>query len=448
MSLQYKELGKVIEDERFATASWWRVHRRFQKGGAGSEIGASLASQPSAKRTGRGPFSSTRILIAALVAAASLTSCGGSATTTTVPEPVVPFRGELRNVLDEALDSENAMGFSLAVMMPGYEPWIAAAGESAPGVPITSATAFGVGSISKNYVAALVLQLAEEGKLSLDDQLHEWLPDYPNVDSTATIRQLLNHTSGTFQPNHHPDFWPAVFADGTREWTDDEILASFLEEPYSAKGTEWHYSNAGYTMLGQIVEEATGSSVSAELRERFLEPLDLTSVFFLSEEDAPGEVAEGWFDISPYSPEIDVDPEPEAFSDFPWTATMPEAGGVFASVEDLATWAQAVFHDQRVLEPDSLEQMLQFVTPEPDDERRALVAGYGLGAMRFNPDLFDGKLVIGHSGGALFYSAAALYLPDYGVVIGALQNFDDDETFGSTLNRVVSIVTAHTEATP
>jgi hypothetical protein len=68
--------------------------------------------------------------------------------------------------------------------------------------------------------------------------------------------------------------------------------------------------------------------------------------------------------------------------------------------------------------------------------------------MRFNPDLFDGKLVIGHSGGALFYSAAALYLPDYGVVIGALQNFDDDETFGSTLNRVVSIVTAHTEATP
>ncbi|MCP4225102.1 MAG: beta-lactamase family protein, partial [Actinomycetia bacterium] len=227
-----------------------------------------------------------------------------------------------------------------------------------------------------------------------------------------------------------------------------EIFASFQLEPYSAPGTEWHYSNAGYTLLGQIIEEATGSSVSAELRERFFEPLGLASAFYLTEETAPGEVAEGWIDIGLYAPDVDPGPGFESFSDFPWTATMPEAGGVFANAQDLATWAMAMFHDQSVLGPESLDEMLEFVAPEPDDERGVLVAGYGLGAVRFNPDLFDGTSVIGHSGGALFYSAAALYLPDYGVTIGAAQNFDNDDTFGSTLEQVVSLITTQVEPAP
>lgn len=409
------------------------------------------------------PIAMHRILAVVISGSLYVSGCGGTAvTTTSTPEaplptitapadaaeaPVLPFDTELERILERILDAENAMGASLAVVVPGYEPWIAAVGESEPGVPITDDMAFGVGSVSKNFIAALVLQLAEESKLSLDDELRQWLPDYPNVDNTITIRQLLNHTSGLFQPNHHPDFWPMVFGDGTRVWTDDEIISTFLAEPYSAKGTEWHYSNAGYTLLGQIVEKATGSSVSAELRHRFFEPLDLATAFFLTEETAFGEVAEGWIDIGLYAPDVDPGPGFEAFSDFPWTATMPEAGGVFASVEDLATWTQAMFHDQQVLEPGSFDQMMKFVAPEPDDERGILVAGYGLGAVQLNPDLFEGTLVIGHSGGTLFYSAAALYLPDYGVTIGALQNFDNDDTFGSTLEQVVDVVTAHVEQT-
>lgn len=380
--------------------------------------------------------------------------CGGKAApttaapTTTATELVLPFSGELQSILDRVLDADDAMGFSLSVLVPGYEPWVGVVGESEPGVPMTTGMALGAGSISKNFISALVLQLAEEGTLSLDDQLQEWLPDYPNVDNTATIRQLLNHTSGIFQPNHHPDFFSTVFSEGAKAWTDDEILSQFLAEPYSAKGAEWHYSNAGYTLLGQIIEEATGSSVSSELRTRFFQPLGLATAFFLTEETAPGEVAEGWIDIGLYAHAVDPGPGFESFSDFPWTATMPEAGGVFASAQDLATWAQAVFHDQRVLAPDSLDQMLQFVAPEPDDERLVLVAGYGLGAVRFNPDLFDGTLVIGHSGGALFYAAASFYLPDYGVTIGAAQNFDNDDTFGSTLEQVVSLITTEVEPAP
>jgi len=349
--------------------------------------------------------------------------------------------------LDGILSADDTMGFSLAVLVPGYQPWIGVAGESELGVPVTTGMAFGAGSVSKNFIAALVLQLAEEGKLSLDDQLDRWLPEYPNLDGSATIRQLLNHTSGTFSLEDHPDFYWSVSANRDRVWTDEELLSTFLAEPLSAKGTEWHYSNTGYLLLGQIVEEAAGASVSAELRDRFFDPLGLATAFYLSEETAPGEVAEGWFDIGRAAPQMDIDPDLERFSDFPWTATMPEAGGLFASAEDLATWARALFHDRSVLGSEALGQMLDWTPLEIPQDRAQILADYGLGAVRYQPELFDGALVVGASGGALFYSAAALYLPDHGVAIGVTQNSDSD-AIGLLLAQVVSVITSHVEPAP
>jgi len=353
----------------------------------------------------------------------------------------------LQRAVDGALGGD-VSGAALAVMVPGYEPWLGVAGVSEPGVAVTTGMAFGAGSTSKNFTAALVLQLAEEGKLSLDDQLQDWLPDYPNIDRTATIRQLLNHTSGAFTLNHYPGFWSAVFADGTRVWSDEELLTTFQAEPYSTPGTEWHYSNTGYTLLGQIIEEATGSTVSTELRDRFFKPLGLTTAFYPPEETARGEVAEGWADIGLYAPDVDPGPGLEPFSQFPWTDTVPEAGGIFASAEDLATWAQALFHDKTVLTSESLDQMLDWVDVELPAEEAQLIAGYGLGAFRVNPELFDGTLLIGHSGGALFYSALSGYLPDYGVAIGAAQNAETDDAFGMMIQQVVDLITTHVEPTP
>jgi D-alanyl-D-alanine carboxypeptidase len=357
---------------------------------------------------------------------------------------VLPYAEQLQAIVDGALESNEAVGFSLAVMVPGHETWVGAVGDSEPGVPVTPRMAFSSGSISKNFIAALVLQLTEEGKLSLDDQLLEWLPDYPNVDGTITVRQLLNHTSGIFSINRHPDFWTTVFADAQRQWTDAELFSMFLMEPYSPKGTEWHYSNTGYMLLGQIIETVTGSSVSAELRERFFLPLELDTAFYLSEETAPGDVAEGWFDISRYAPGVDTtEGVLERYSAFPWTTTMPEAGGVFASPEDLALWARALFHDRSVLSADSLAGMLEFLPLDPTTEEAQLATGYGLGAITFREDLFGGTTVIGHSGGGPFYAAASLYLPDYGVTIGAAQSADTNDSFGEALVRTVGVITGH-----
>jgi len=121
---------------------------------------------------------------------------------------------------------------------------------------------------------------------------------------------------------------------------------------------------------------------------------------------------------------------------------------MFASAADLATWAQAMFHDKTVLTSESLDQMLDWVDVDITAEEAQLVADYGLGAVRFNPELLDGELLIGHSGGALFYSALSGYLPDYGVSIGAAQNTETDNAFGLMIEQVVSLITAHVAPVP
>ena len=367
-----------------------------------------------------------------------------AATTTTTQPPGLPFGDELQAIVDGAVEADDAIGYSLAVMVPGYETWVGVAGEAEPGVPVTAEMSFSAGSIAKNFIAALVLQLAEEGKLSVDDQLADWLPSYGNVDESITIRQLLNHTSGVARIVRHPDFWSTVFTEPDREWTDAELLSRFLAEPYFPAGTAWQYSNAGYILLGQIIESSTGATVSVELRDRFFEPLQLDTAFYFFEEPAPGVVAEGWFDISRYVPAADPTPgELEPYSEFPWTGTMPEAGGVFASPEDLAAWARALYHERIVLSADSMDQMLDFVPVGPDAEESPLLSGYGLGAVAYQPELFGGALVVGHSGGDPFYSAVSLYLPEYGVTIGAAENTETEDAFGLAIMQVIDVITQH-----
>jgi len=120
---------------------------------------------------------------------------GSAASAKPTSKPELPFAKQLQNALDNGLKKYNGKGISVAVIVPGYKTWVGVSGVSHGKTPIKPETVFDAGSITKNVVAALILKLVEEGLLSLDDPLHKWLPDYPNIDNTITIRQLLNHTS-------------------------------------------------------------------------------------------------------------------------------------------------------------------------------------------------------------------------------------------------------------
>lgn len=340
---------------------------------------------------------------------------------------------ELQAALDNAIATYGGKGVSLAVILPDGQTWVGTAGISTGSTPIRPEMLFSIGSATKNFTSAVILQLAEEGVLTLEDSLFEWLPSFQNIDSTITIRQLLNHTSGIFNLTDHPDVWNDIFADLYRPWTMEEIVNGYVLPPYFAAGDGWHYSNTGYLLLRMIIKEATGQSISRQYRERLFTPTGLTGLFTAVEESPTGPVANGWFDI-------DNDGDYDDISNVPHTAFYSAiGGGVFATAEDFALWVKAMWHDRIVLGPDYYNQMMDFHSPTPGEP---LVAGYGLGAVWFNPDLFNGLTVYGHAGNPIGYAAGGLYLADYGVSLAILDNTEEGETM-PVINQILSIITRH-----
>ena len=149
---------------------------------------------------------------------------------------------KLQEALDNGVKAYNGKGISAAVIMPDGEMWIGVSGVSHGTTAITPGMRFAAGSITKNFTAVTILKLAEEGELALDDSIYKWLPAYPYVDSTITIRQLLNHTSGLFDIVDNPDFWERIFLNPSRIWTPAEMIIAFNRESVFPKGTGWNYS--------------------------------------------------------------------------------------------------------------------------------------------------------------------------------------------------------------
>lgn len=313
----------------------------------------------------------------------------------------------LQTRLDEGVRLLGLVGASASVLTPGGGQWHGASGMSDPigGEPVQPDMLFGAGSITKNFVAALILQLAEEGLLTLDDTVGQWLPEYPNIDSGITIRQLLNHTSGVFNFTDHPEFG-SIFIDPARAWAPEENIALFVGAPAFAPGTWQQYSNTNYLLAGLIIEQATGGAVSQQLRQRFWDPLQLTSTFLDVEEQINGNLAHGWGDLGDGLQDLAPLPRTALYSSM-WTA-----GAVISSADDLARWGQALFGG-RVLGAESLEAMLAF---QP-------VMDYGLGAFRI---VLQGRQLWGHNGGDLGYAALMLYEPRDGICISVMLNIGRD----------------------
>jgi D-alanyl-D-alanine carboxypeptidase len=333
---------------------------------------------------------------------------------------------ELQNALDSSLISNNGIGASVAVIIPGKEIWLGVSGVSHQGTPISSDMIFNIASVTKTFVSALILQLCEEEKLSLDDSIYKWLPEFPNVDNTITVRQLLNHTSGIFDFWDHPFFMDSLFTDFTRRWTPEEMVKSFTLDPYFQPGTGYQYSNTNYILLGMIIVTVTGNDVSSEIRNQFLEPLDLNHTFFAVEEELTAEIAHGWFEMPPEDGILDdISTIPKtAFFSMEWTA-----GAMFSTANDIARWSQALFQGD-VLSQSSLNQMLIF---HP-------IYGYGLGISSFSPVLLNGVGSIGHGGENPGYRMMMLYLPDYSSHITVMMNEVNAECLFAIIRALSNII--------
>jgi len=347
-------------------------------------------------------------------------------------EPKVTTLGEkLQQTLDKSIDDFNIKGVSASVFIPGNENWTGSGGVSHGNISITSNSIFIIGSVTKTFTSVLVLRLTEKGILSLDDSIHKWIPSFTNIDSTITIRQLLSHTSGVYDYSTHPNFWSVVGSDLNKKWTPEEILNSFINAPYFSPGSDFHYSNTGYLILGMIIKAATQSEVSTQLRNRILNPLGLSKTFLAGDETINGTFAHGWYDLTNDGNLDDVSSFPNtAFYSVSWTA-----GSIAASVEDLNKFSQALFTGG-LINQSSLDEMLNYHSPTYSD----FYNGYGLGIGSLGSVLVGGKNAVGHAGDAIGYCALMVYLPAHDASISILINEVNSNCLCSISKSFVEII--------
>jgi D-alanyl-D-alanine carboxypeptidase len=373
------------------------------------------------------------------VAAASLPPGGGvaspqpSASPTASPSraaspspsparPSPPARRPLRSVGDPRLQAMIARwakaagvpGLSAAVVYPDGRLWVGTVGvaDAATDEPVTPDTAFALASITKTFTAAIVLQLVDEGILSLDDRAADLLPE-GGFHAAMTLRDLLDHTSGLNDYFRETGIEPALNADLHRVWTPEEILAEFGMTHRVPPGTFWRYSNTGYLYLGLIAERATGTPWDRLVRDRLLDPLDLDHAFVQGSESPRGPLAEGHRGTPGAHRVLGGDDPLSPFTSVV-TAAGP-AGAIAGTAEDAARWAAALYGGQ-VLSRATLTAAIA------DVDRTAVHfprVPYGLGVQVIP----IGKQVTwGHSGTFTGFRGHVRWLPDRRIAVALLTN--------------------------
>jgi D-alanyl-D-alanine carboxypeptidase len=358
------------------------------------------------------------------VLAAALAGCGGDDSSPPDP-PVDPCAvaprstlddGELVEALDAALDEgvngTKAPGVVAHVVVPDRGGWYGARGvvDATDGeVPLAANAVFRVGSITKTFTAAAVLQLVEEGALGLDDPIDDHVPGW-DFGPEVTLERLLNHTSGIYNYTDDPGFLVGAQTDVTpQEVIDFALSHGDLFEP----GTDYTYSNTGYYLLGLALEAADDRPFDAVLRNRLLEPSDLSSLFMEQYEPGACPTTQGHVGFGTKLT--------EGFSmTWAWAA-----GGLVGDVTDLCRWADALISGDVVADA-TRAQMMEASELSPTTEP------YGLGLAWRRA---AGRDVVGHTGSTMGFNGELFIDPDSGICVAVQTNdfFGEPEAVSSRL---------------
>ncbi|MEM8830370.1 MAG: serine hydrolase [Cyanobacteria bacterium P01_G01_bin.19] len=288
----------------------------------------------------------------------------------------ITLEDELVEELNSSLDGTRAPevpGAVVAIVSPSGS-YFGASGLAnvEDDIPLQSSDRFEIGSITKTFTATTILQLVEEGVLSLEDNLTDWLPesvtaDIPNANE-ITLENLLQHTSGI------ADYVDVLFAQAasnplvfTQDWQPEELVDLIDgQEALFAPGESFYYSNTNFLLLGIVIESATGNNVAAEIRDRIIEPLELDNTFFAGEEEIPEGYVSGYWDFDGDGTLNNID-----LANLSWAWST---GAMVSNAEDLDTFARNLFAGD-LLQPETLEMMLDTI-PAVDNDN---YSSYGLG---------------------------------------------------------------------
>lgn len=280
-----------------------------------------------------------------------------------------------------------------------------------------------VGSITKTFTAAVILQLVEEGVLSLDDTIDRWWPSFPNADR-ITLRHLLAHTSGVFNYSEDADVIEGFGTEGglwSTSITPEEIIAIAAEnDPYGEPGTVFHYSNTNFIMAGVVIEDATGMTYGRAVRERLLDPFGLSSTFVEGEEEVPG-LIQGY--VYQHTTRIDPDTgatirETELVEDVEFDISWAWSAGAVASTSaDLVRWVRLLYSTDEVLSAESRAEMMTPVEV-PDGGP----SYYGLATLVLDTGY---GMSYGHNGLVNGFNAIVSFVPDHVIAVASIANAYD-----------------------
>lgn len=354
--------------------------------------------------------------LTAFAAAGMQSEAGPAPTPAAAPAAAAAaFPREAGAMLDAAFPADGP-GAAAVVARGGTVLYSGARGlaDVETGRPITPDTPFLLGSIVKQFTAAIVLQLVAEGKLSLDDPISRFFPDWPRPGANATVRQLLNHTSGIQDYTKVPGW---IAANRDRDWTTAELVAVLRALPAEAEpGTRWEYNNGGYVMLGAIVEEVTRRPWHEVLAQRITGPLGLRTIAYA----VPGEATAA----SPtgYTAR-DGRQQPVRRSQM---SVAHAAGGLVGSVADMAHWARALHHG-RVVRADLYREM---TAPARLADGSTEPYGFGLRLRRIR-----GRDALVHGGAGAGLDTDSVYLPAEDLFVAVFANSDEPAADPSELTR-------------
>ncbi len=286
-------------------------------------------------------------------------------------------------------------------------------------VPASPDTVYAIASITKQFTAAAVLQLADAGKLALDDEITRFLPDYPVRGNRVTVRQLLNHTSGIRSMTAlGAPYWSQI----SRDVQPDDVIRLFQDEPFEfPPGERYAYNNSGYFLLGVIIEKASGMKYGEYLAKNVFAPAGLHETYFCATNALIPRRARGYSRGGKGFANARYFSPTQGFS----------VGGVCSTAPDLARWVEAL-SSGRVVTPAAYRQM---ITPSPavlpDGER--LTSGFGTGVGEN-----EGHAVLYHAGGIFGFDAMEAYYPQDDLTVVVLSN-TDGELAGEIENAVARL---------
>ena len=330
------------------------------------------------------------------------------------------------SIVTAGMKEHRLVGLSVTLMRGGQVALQKAYGEASlqPRVPVDTLTRFSIGSVTKEFVAALTLLLQEEGKLSVHDTLARWYPDLTRSNE-ITLLDLINHVSG------YHDYYPLDYVDRemARPTTADAIMKEYATVPLDFDpGTRWSYSNTGYTILGRVLERVTGKPLGTLLAERVFRPLGMRQTMY--EPTAPERRATGYVSWALGNM------EPAQLEGRGWIGAP---GGIWSTAGDIAKW------DLALMRPGFLTPASRQVMFTERVLRDGTPTGYAGGLAVAQS---GGRTILRHGGATSGFSATNVFVPEDTAAVVLLSNTDQNISAAPLLLLVSPVRANATAAAP